>query len=127
MSDLAREFVSHFSTYLSTQWDLACLSVWSLAVRVVFLVSVAVLLVAASVTVGIMAIHYVMSGLAGGIGSWAGDRLWLGRLVTGLFVLVVFATTVGVVVWRYQVHTHRQLRRKYEPGDHPHDESTRHE
>jgi hypothetical protein len=116
-SDLGRQFLSHLSTYITTQWDLACLSAWGLVVRLVFLISVAVLMVAASITVGILAIHYVMSGLAGGIGLLAGDRLWVGRLVTGLLVLVTLVITVATVIWRYQSISHRELRAKYEQHD----------
>lgn len=107
----------HLRTYLMSQWDLACLRFWSLVVRLVFVVSVSVLVVAASITVGIVAIFFVMSGMAGGIAEMAGDRLWVGRLVTGVVVLAVMMIGGGIVTWRYRAVARDELRGKYEQAD----------
>jgi hypothetical protein len=117
VSELMQDFFGHVGTYLSSQWDLACLGFWSLVVRLVFVVSMSVLVVAASVTVGIVAIFFMMSGMAGGIAAMADGRLWVGRLVTGVVVLTMMSGAGGVIAWRYRAVVRDELRKKYEQRD----------
>ncbi len=114
LADVATALWSDVLHYLHAQWDLACLTASSLVWRLVLALVAGALLAAASVTLGIIAMIYLMSGLAGAIAALAGHRAWVGHLFAGGLVLFVFGGGLGCAIWRLQHDASRKLRAKYD-------------
>jgi hypothetical protein len=68
----------------------------------------------AGATIIIVATIYVLNGVADGVGLLFGEHVWLGRLVTGLTVLLVIALAAFVGIKSLTRKARERTIRKYE-------------
>jgi hypothetical protein len=89
-----RELVEHANLYVEARKDMLRAALRSLVWKAILGVVGAV----AGVTLIIVSVVYLMSGIAHGLGWLFGDRYWLGELVTAavVFLILGIGSVVGI-------------------------------
>ena len=94
LSKQIREIIEYANFYVEARKDMLRASVRSLVWKAVAGVVAGLV----GVTVIIMAVVYLLSGIAHGLGRLLGDEFWLGELVTAvsIFLALIFAGWIAV-------------------------------
>lgn len=89
-----REVVEYANFYVEARKDILRATVRSLIWKAIAGIVAAL----AGVTVIIVAVVYLLSGIAHGLGRLLGDQLWLGELTTGAAIFLVLIFSGWVVI-----------------------------
>ena len=103
------ELAEYISYYISAKLDGIKLSLRSMAI---FAALGVVGLIAGGAMIS-TAVILLLLGIAGGLGKLFGDRLWLGGLVTGLFVMGLIAGGTIFVVRSIRKSSRQRTLKKY--------------
>ncbi len=107
---LCGELYGHCLHYLSVQTDTAKLGVRSLCLAV----AGAVLTYVSFASLSVMALWFLISGTAEGLGGLFGDRPWAGKLGAGLLFLGGLRIAIAVVMARWTRSSREAMVSKYE-------------
>jgi hypothetical protein len=89
-----REVIEYANFYVEARKDMVRATVRSLIWKAIAGIVAAL----AGVTVVIVAVVYLLSGIAHGLGRLFGDEFWLGELTTAVAIFLVLITTGWIVI-----------------------------
>lgn len=104
------ELLEHFTHYLGVRKDLAAAKARRVLLKLIAAAAAAVVLAAIVFT----AAGLVVVGIAHGLGTLFGNRMWLGELVTGAGLLAMMAAALWILLGKWRKDACQRTIQKYE-------------